>query len=242
MAGKVSSKRLPEKSEELEVIQENAESEVVLNTDILELIKEMQKKIDLLELEKTEKYNDVSNTPEDEKLHMEDYIKVISLNPNELNLTTERKGRGAIYVFEEFGDVINIPYGDLTSIIRNHRKFLKDGRFAILDSRVIRRHGLDESYSKLLTKENFEAILTGSLSNTSNGNQSDAVKLFENANEIQKENVVRMFVDEIIKNKNKNIDLNFIDRISRIYGENIAQRAEKVKERWKTEDKSNKVT
>jgi len=152
----------------------------------------------------------------------------MSLNPYELNLTTERNGRGKIFSFKTFGEVKNILYGDLVLIVETHGSFLNQGRFVILDRRVIRRHGLDESYGKLLTKENFEAILDGRLSNNSSGNQSDAVKLFEGANDVQREAVSRIFVDKILAGED--VDLNFLYRFEKeLLGYSIVEKAEGIR-------------
>ena len=230
MTRKVTSKRLPGEYNKVEVekVLDIKEPEVKPEVDTIELMKminELKEKINSMEAEKPKDKNiPVSN---EEKINSDDYIKVMSLNPYELNLTTERNGRGKIFSFKDFGEVKNILYGDLVLIIETHGSFLNQGRFVILDRRVIRRHGLDESYGKLLTKENFEAILDGRLSNNSSGNQSDAVKLFEGANDVQREAVSRIFVDKILAGED--VDLNFLYRLKRIIGYSIVEKAEGIR-------------
>jgi hypothetical protein len=152
------------------------------------------------------------------KISSDDYIKVISLAPMYLTLTTQKKGGGIPFNFEKFGEVKRILYHDLVNIMENHRNFLEQGYFYILNRDVIRKHGLDEFYSKILTKEKIEKILAGNL--------SDAVNMFKTANKSQQELIAMMIVDDLVKGKD--IDLNFVDRISRIVGFNLHNSAEEM--------------
>jgi len=157
------------------------------------------------------------------KINGDDYIKVISLCPYTLNLSTQSKGRGKLYTFTKFGEVKRIIYRDLIDIIENHANFMNDGLFLIMNRDVIRRHGLDDLYSKLLTKEKIEQILEG--------NQSDAVNMFRSTNPKQQEMICNMIISEMIDGRE--MDLNFIDRLSRIMGYNIIEKvgdAKKLRE------------
>jgi hypothetical protein len=153
------------------------------------------------------------------KINGDDYIKVISLCPYTLNLSTQSKGRGKLYTFTKFGEVKRIVYRDLIDIIENHSNFLNDGLFLIMNRDVIRRHGLDDLYSKLLTKEKIEEILQG--------NQSDAVNMFRSANPRQQEMICNMIISDMVDGKE--MDLNFIDRLSRVVGYNIIEKVEDAK-------------
>ena len=153
------------------------------------------------------------------KINGDDYIKVISLCPYTLNLSTQSKGRGKLYTFTKFGEVKRIVYRDLIDIIENHANFMNDGLFLIMNRDVIRRHGLDDLYTKLLTKEKIEQILEG--------NQSDAVNMFRSANPRQQEMICNMIISEMVEGRE--MDLNFIDRLSRIMGYNIIEKVEDAK-------------
>jgi hypothetical protein len=153
------------------------------------------------------------------KINGDDYIKVISLCPYTLNLSTQSKGRGKLYTFTKFGEVKRIIYRDLIDIIENHANFMNDGLFLIMNRDVIRRHGLDDLYGKLLTKEKIEQILEG--------NQSDAVNMFRSANPKQQEMICNMIISEMVEGRE--MDLNFIDRLSRIMGYNIIDKVEDAK-------------
>jgi hypothetical protein len=159
------------------------------------------------------------------KVSGDDYIKVISLCPYYLNLSTQSKGRGKLYTFSKFGEVKRIIYRDLIEIIENHSNFLNDGLFLIMNRDVIRRHGLDDLYEKLLTKEKIETILEG--------NQSDAVNMFRAANPKQQDLICNMIISEMADGKE--MDLNFLDRISRV----VATRIDKYDIVEKVEDTKN---
>src|SRR5512137_2575663 len=94
-----------------------------------------------------------------DKVLLDDYVPVISLLPYRLNLATKEGGQGDIKKFTKFGEVKNILYKDLVDIIEINRSFMEAGYFYILDPVVIRQHGLDDTYSKILTKEKIEDIL-----------------------------------------------------------------------------------
>jgi len=170
----------------------------------------------------------------DEKMdiHPEARIKVISLCPNRLCLTAKQGQRP--YIFRNFGEVKRIRYEDLGYIIENHPEFLEDGVFMILDSEVIKMYGLDEFYGDVLTKENFEKILSG--------NFSDAIKLVENANKRQQRYVVDMLARKIIDGEGLSLD--FIDRVSRITGfdvQKIADNSIALRKAYKQSDEKNEV-
>ena len=159
-------------------------------------------------------------------------IKVISLCPNTLCLTAKKDQRP--YVFKSFGEVKRIRYEDLAYIIENHRSFLEDGVFMILDADVIKMHALDEFYGNILTKENFETILSE--------NFSDAIKLVENANSRQQRYVAEMLARKLIKGEKTSLD--FIDKVSRITGFNIKELADNslaMQEAYKAAEKNKRL-
>ena len=154
------------------------------------------------------------------KISGDDYIKVMSLCPYVLNLTTELKGKGKIFTFQKFGEVKRILYNDLVKILEVHPRFANEGLFIIMNSKVVRRHGLDESYDNILTKENIEKILSG--------NQSDAVNLFKIANPKQKEMIATIIIDRMVGGLE--MDLNLVDRLSREMDYRITDRVNEIKE------------
>jgi hypothetical protein len=171
-----------------------------------------------------ESYPEITDDKDDEinkiKINSDDYIKVMSIYPYTLNLTTLSKGKGKIFTFSKAYEVKRILYSDLNAIMENHRNFLEQGYFVILNRDVVRRHGLDDAYGKILTKENIESIASG--------NQTDAINLFKNANASQQQFVVDSIINRMVAGEV--MDLNLLDRLSRIIGYNIQERAEETKQ------------
>jgi hypothetical protein len=159
------------------------------------------------------------NSGKEIHIALDEYIKVMSLCPNELNLSTRKGKGGKTFVFNKLYEVKRIMYQDLADILENHRNFVDAGFFVILNKDVIRHQGLDDAYAKILTKEKMEDILKG--------NSTDAVNLFKSANPEQQEVICRVMVEDIVNGKE--VDLNFVDRISRIVGYNLIERVEDIK-------------
>ena len=134
------------------------------------------------------------------------YIKVMSLTPYLLTLTTEEYGRGKRFDFHKFGEVKNILYHHLCDIMEIHPNFVDEGYFVVLNKNVVRKHGLDEKYAKILTKEKLEQIFSG--------NQSDAANLFKSCGDTQRGFIINMIHDKMLAGEE--VDLNLLDRLSRI--------------------------
>jgi hypothetical protein len=152
----------------------------------------------------------------DNKIQQDEYIPVMSLLPYNLNLTTREGGQGNIKKFTKFGEIKNIMYKDLADIVDVHTNFMEAGYFYILDPRFIRQHGLDETYSKILTKEKIEEILT---------TNSDCVALYKSANEEQQRVIVNLLIEKVV-NDPDSLDLNTVDKIARISKVDITKIAE----------------
>lgn len=155
------------------------------------------------------------------KLEMDDAIKVMSLLPDgwRLNLSTLGNGQGRIYKFQKFGETKNIRYGDLNEIINSNQNLIEAGRFYILNKEVIRHNSLDEYYSKIITKEKIDEILSGS---------DNSVEFYKSCNEKQQEMIISMLVEKI-RDDPDSIDLNVAEKIGKISGVKIIERAEDSK-------------
>jgi hypothetical protein len=155
----------------------------------------------------------------DAEIGQAEYIKVVNLCPDgwHLNLSTKGSGQGKVYKFEKFGQTKKIIYMDLVDIIENHLNFVEAGRFYILDKRVIRQAGLDAAYEKILDKSKIEEIFAGNMDN--------AVELYSSANAEQQQLIVDFFITRLRDNPDS-IDLNLVDKITRISGVKIVERAE----------------
>lgn len=156
----------------------------------------------------------------DVEINPDGYIKVMSLSPCILNLSTEGYGRGKTYKFTRFGEVKRIPYRFLAEIIEANAGFTEAGSYYIMDRDVIRRHGLDDIYSSILDKSSIDKIFSG--------NSSDALSLYKMSNVRQQEIIRDMLVDKL--RDDENFDLNLIVAISKYSKVNLQEKAEDAKE------------
>jgi len=156
---------------------------------------------------------------DDEMIRLDSYIEVMSLFPGTLSLSTESLGKGKKFTFRKFGEVKRMLYNDFASVIEHYSRFLEEGYFYILNERVIRKHGLNDIYERILTKEQIEKII-----------QCDpkvAIKFYEQATSSQREFVNGMLVNEI---KNGNPDLNIVSKISKLADVDLVKIAKDSKE------------
>lgn len=156
------------------------------------------------------------------KVALDELIPVMSLINYRLNLSTEKNGQGKDIYFTHFGQIDNILYQDLLDVMRAYRTFMEHGYFVILDERVIARHGLQEAYKKILTKEKIEKILEGS---------DGTIELYKSSNPDQQTVIVRMVIEKLRENPDS-IDLNIVDQLSRISGIKIKEFADEAREQF----------
>lgn len=153
-------------------------------------------------------------------VQMDELIPVMSLLNYPLNLSTKERGQGDTYKFTRFGEIKRIPYSRLLSILEVHKNFVDWGYFVILDERVVKVHGLQEVYEKILTKEKIESILSGS---------EATVDLYQSCNEEQQKLIIGMVIDKLAADT-ESIDLNVIDKLSRISGIKIMEKVDDARE------------
>jgi len=141
----------------------------------------------------------------DDSIPFNRQVKVMSLCPNKLNLSTEKAGKGHHYTFERFGETKKISYGDLIAIGENHRNFKEAGFYYILDDKIVEEEGLSDIYATVLNKERVEQVLS---------NSADAVSMFQKTNPKQQKNIVDMIVGKLLAGEY--VDQNLIVNIDRI--------------------------
>jgi hypothetical protein len=149
----------------------------------------------------------------------EEYILVMSLLPHTLNLSTQVGGQGSIKKFTKFGETKRILYRDLVEIMEVNSSFVEAGYFYIMDSQLIRYHGLNDVYEKILSKEKIEQILEA---------DSDiCVDLYTSANPRQQEIIVNLLIEKTI-NDQFSVNLSIIDKISRLSKVDIYKKAQET--------------
>lgn len=90
--------------------------------------------------------------------YLETEVPVVSMCQGELNLATQGKGQGNIYTFTDFGQIIDIPFGDLKDIVQHNQRFANEGYFYIVDEEVVRKLRKTSEYNKMLPPEVIENI------------------------------------------------------------------------------------
>ena len=175
-----------------------------------------QLKARIAELESQQVFATLEETIDD-KIALDEYIPTMSLLPFALNLSTKEGGQGNVKKFTKFGEVKRILYKDLVDIMEANPQFLAAGFYYILDPRVIRAHGLDEIYSKILSKEKIEDILSA--------NSEEGLSLYNSANEEQQKVIINLMVDKLVEDP-KAINLTVIDAVSRASGIKIMDKVE----------------
>jgi len=172
-----------------------------------------------------------SDVEEIREIRPDEYITVMSLLPYTLILTTQPLGGGSVKRFTKFGETKRILYSDLVDILESCKSFAEAGYFYIMDKSVVRRHGLDDLYSRILTKEKIQEIVD---------NQADnSVALYNSANPLQQETIIQMLIEKVTVSPEA-VDMNVVDKISRVSGIDIAKRAKEESTEEEKEEEAEK--
>lgn len=152
----------------------------------------MSQLIDVLKNSKT--------TEEDsDELTSDTDITVISQTVGKLSLFTEGFGLGTEYVFDNFGDVLDISFGDLKEIVKNNRSFAQKGYFYIANNEAVNKLRLKANYQRLLSNDDMMTIL-----------EKDADKimeLYDLAPEGQKQIIIDLIVDKKLNKEKISADI-----------------------------------
>ena len=177
-------------------------------------IKEIKEKAKIMEQSIVDEYED-----DEIDISPQKYITVISLTPNQLNLSTQPRGKGKVVSFSEFGQQKRVMYNNLVDIIDANPGFLERGCYYIAEKRVIRKHGLDDLYSTLLTKQVIEDIVSKSMSD------EDMTTLYKSANKTQQGVIIDLIVHKLMSD-DKSIDMNMVANVSKISGVDLLKQVE----------------
>jgi len=212
---------LPQSSEEETVVIKKTELE-----NIYKMISDLQNNIktnsNLVTKKNIEENEEEIYNYEEEEVPLNSYIKVMSLIPYELNISTERHGKGRIFTFRGYGKTKRIIYQELEKIIEENRHFLERGFFIILDKRVVRKHGLDDAYKNIMNKEKMDMILLGFQGG--DVKENDILTFAKSAPKEQQKILATMIIDKRINGET--IDLNLFDKLGRIMNIDLNQEYE----------------
>jgi hypothetical protein len=149
------------------------------------------------------------------------WIKVMSLTNNKLSLSTESRGKGKVYNFTEFGQIQNIIYQDLSNIIHNHPEFTRNGVYIIMNPKVVRLHGLEAYYEKILNKDKITGII--------DLDKNEIVDRFNSSTVKNQEAIVSILTERLLSGEN--LDLNKVELISNLCGRDINATIKEIKSR-----------
>ena len=169
-------------------------------------LKEQKEQIDALMamLKKTDITN-VSNAPTEDIVGDDEFL-VISLTPNKLNLCGT--DGAVLFSFDEMYEEQYIDYASLKEIVRVNRDMAKNGRFYILDERVVNKLRLKNDYKNILSPEQLQHLLAIDV--------SKAIELYKLAPKGQKSAII-----EIVKQSKfngDNIDYNLLNELTKLSG------------------------
>ena len=178
-------------------------------------LEEMQARLDALAKENKELKEHAVEDVETE-INSDTEIPVVSLTVGKLVISTLGNGLGTVYRFEEFGQVQDIPFGDLKDIVKNKPKFAKGGAYYIANEDAVKKLRLTKDYENIISDKMFENLL--------NQNSSVVVDAYKTAPKFQQEQVVSL-IEEKLEHKAE-IDANILMKIGKLCGKDFMRNDE----------------
>ena len=183
------------------------------NDDVMTLLKQMQSELASLkkENEALKKHGDVTT---EDTLTSDTDIEVMSLYAGTMNLYTEGFGVGTKYSFEDgYGSVIDIPLGDLKSIVKSNNKIAKDGYFYIMNEDAVNICRLKKAYENLLSPDKMEGLLKAT--------DEQVITLYNSAPESQKQTIVEYI--ESKKANGESVSNNLLYQLGELSGKKLLE-------------------
>jgi hypothetical protein len=201
----------PKKSANTDV--KNTETNV--NDAILAQLKELQEQMLALQAENKalkEKQVIVSSVDNNEdEITADTDITVISQTVGKLVLSTLGNGLGTIYRFEKFGDVQDIPFGDLREIVKNKPYFAREGMYYIANEQAVKKLRLGTQYKNIIDNKTLEDLF--------NKDSKTVIALYKSAPPLQQEQIVGLIEDRLA-NKLE-VDGNVLIQIGKLCGKDF---------------------
>lgn len=174
-------------------------------------LEEQRKQIEMLmnALQNNIAVNNNSNINDD--ISADEEILVISLTPNKLNLVGD--GGTVLFSFDEMYEEQFIDYASLKEIVRLNRDMARNGRFYILDERVVNKLRLKNNYKSVLNPEQLKKILSVDV--------NKAIELYKMANDVQQRTIIELVKQS--KFKGDTIDYNLLGELSNLSGINLIE-------------------
>ena len=184
-----STKAVDNTQEQLKILQEQI-AKLMAENDTLKDVKQVE---------------DNDNT---EELTSDTDITVISQTVGKLVISTEGNGIGTVYRFEEFGEVQDIPFGDLKDIVKNKPRFAKEGAYFICNPQAVKKLRLGNQYKNLIDDKTFVNLF--------DKDAKTIIALYESAPKMQQEQVVSLIQDRL--DNGLEVDGNVLIKIGQLCG------------------------
>jgi hypothetical protein len=202
----------PKKDATKVVAQIDVSKEVVQNTtqELLKKFEELQKQLTELKAENNalKDNTQVEDNDNTEELTSDTDITVISQTVGKLVISTEGNGIGTVYRFEEFGEVQDIPFGDLKDIVKNKPRFAKEGAYFICNPQAVKKLRLGNQYKNLIDDKTFVNLF--------DKDAKTIIALYESAPKMQQEQVVSLIQDRL--DNGLEVDGNVLIKIGQLCG------------------------
>lgn len=202
----------PKKDATKVVAQIDVSKEVVQDTtqELLKKFEELQKQLAELKAENDvlKDNTQVEDNDNTEELTSDTDITVISQTVGKLVISTEGNGVGTVYRFEEFGEVQDIPFGDLKDIVKNKPRFAKEGAYFICNPQAVKKLRLGNQYKNLIDDKTFVNLF--------DKDAKTIVALYESAPKMQQEQVVSLIQDRL--DNGLEVDGNVLIKIGQLCG------------------------
>lgn len=176
-----------------------------------QLLKELQEQLAKLQTENEELKKQKDEKIEEEELTSDTDIEVISQAVGRLILATEGYGMGTLYNFEEFGEVKDIPFGDLKDIVKNNGSFAKEGLFYVANDQAVKKLRLNRFYDNLIDDKTFKNLF--------NMDSKTVIELYKTASKLQQEQIVSLIEDRL--DKKLDVDGNILIQIGKLCGKDF---------------------
>lgn len=202
----------PKKDATKVVAQVDVSKEVVQDAtqELLKKFEELQKQLAELKAENDalKDIKQVEDNDNTEELTSDTDITVISQTVGKLVLSTEGNGIGTVYRFEEFGEVQDIPFGDLKDIVKHKPRFAKEGAYFICNPQAVKKLRLGNQYKNLIDDKTFVNLF--------DKDAKTIVALYESAPKMQQEQVVSLIQDRL--DNGLEVDGNVLIKIGQLCG------------------------
>lgn len=176
-----------------------------------QLLKELQEQLAKLQAENEALKQQKEEKGVEDELTSDTDIEVISQTVGRLILSTEGYGMGTVYNFEAFGEIKDIPFGDLKDIVKNNGDFAREGLFYIANEQAVKKLRLNRFYENLIDDKTFQNLFVM--------DAKTVIELYKTASKLQQEQIVSLIEDRI--EKKLDVDGNILIQIGKLCGKDF---------------------